>query len=166
MKKFVFALTIMTLSIRLFAGHQKIPDDTLRDVIAPNNTLSLETIARGQPIYANSTSINYHYNNGSSIGHLMCHNGFYITSCIVTSFDKSSGTEFFGKQQVYLDDETLASGGYPMNMLMSEEESQHPKELESKIWRIEVIDDIKYIVHFYEDFCVYTSADTQFVLAG
>ncbi len=147
MKKFIFTLAIMSLSIGLSAGYHKTPDDTLQELIAPDiRFLNLEIISRGQPIYADSSYIDFGYDNKENSSFL-CHIGSYFDASITTFFDKRFNPELFGMQQVSI----YNYGG---------------KGLESKIWRIEVIEDIKYAVHFYEDFCVYTSADTQFVLAN
>ncbi len=162
MKRFIFTLAIMSLSIGLFAGYQKTPDDTLQEIIAPNiPLLNAETISRGEPIYAGSTTVNYLYKNTLSKSiHPLCHTGYYLTSCINTFFDKNYGPEFFGRQQIF---GGSIAGSLGLGGLIH---SNGQEELESKIWRVEVINDTKYVVHFYEDFCVYTSADTQFVLAN
>jgi hypothetical protein len=144
---------LLALSTTLSATiHAKKPDDSLQEVIAPYiQFLNLEAIAKGQRIYARSTDISYFYHWHDNIAStLLCHEASYYDASITTIFDKTSDPELFGKQEVNI---------RPVN-------STHWQKLESKIWRIEMIDGIKYVVHFYEDFCVYTSSDTQFVLSN
>jgi hypothetical protein len=122
----------------------------MQEVLLPPNAqpLTLNTIAFGEPIHAlNITILNWTaWDDERNIyAYPESHNAQYISAEINTFFDLHEDSSFAGKQEVCF------RGG---------------EKSETRIWCTEIICGKKYIVHFHEDFRVYSAADTQFVIAN
>lgn len=144
----------------LFAIDLKKPSvEVLEDVlVSKSKVLSSENLATGLPVYASnvgaglSVTPDWPHAGGWS---LCDHGGRYIGGLIYTTIH-------------YLSTEngSIIEQSPVGNQIVYYQGDSGEKYSESKIWRLETIDGKKYIVHFHEDFQVYSSADSQFVVAN
>lgn len=160
MRKFLFLIVCIFSWSTLFAIDLKNPSaEILEDIlVSKSKVLSSENLATGLPIYAADVGVNLCKTPDwpHAIGWSYCqHVGSYIGGEIVTTVHNLLNSNGSIIEQ--------SSAG---NQTVSYQDDSGQKTSESKIWRLETIRGKKYIVHFHEDFQVYSSADSQFVCSS
>lgn len=154
MRHFFCLTTCLFSCLGLYATDVMNPKiDILEHVLVPQSKiLSKENLLKGVPIYAMDIKCIL----GKSSRQSICeHEGHYVGGIVLTTiycFSSSNGSVSIQKPAGY--------------QYVVHQDDDGGKISESTIWHIETIEGKQYIVHFHEDFIVYSSSDDQFVVAS
>lgn len=142
-KMFCLMMLVGATSLMAAAPTKCLP---LREILAPSvQTLSRADLMNGERIYAHHTSIGW-YGVNECDNFVAYHVGDYLGGNIVTNFDGNVEGDDYGKQFIYF-------VGEPYGMT------------ESTNWYVEKMAGQRFVVHCHEGFRVYTSENSQFVVA-